>query len=170
MGEMLGRPFSVDEITRWDFDHALPAEERPKFWARLGEPGWCRAIPPYPGAHEAVRRLQEVADVYLVTSPLPSGPTWSSERDAWALEHFGIPRRRIIHTSAKHMVAVAMLIDDRPQNLAEWAVEHPGCPVLWKQPYNLTHEIAGSIAWRILHTDQWDEVLVRIDDMSSGLF
>lgn len=170
MSELLGRPYTVAEIQRWNFDHVLPEEQRPVFWARMGEPGFCRSIPPYPGAVEAVKRLEEVCDLYLVTSPLPAGPTWAHERDEWAMQHFGIPRRRIIHTSAKHMVAVSMLIDDKPQNLSEWATEHPGCPVLWRQLYNEQHGIAESIAWRVLHTDSWDEVLIRIDDMSSGLF
>lgn len=170
MSEMLGRPYTPAEVTRWDFDHALPAEERAAFWSRLGSPGSCRAMLPYPGAVAAIKRIEEVAEVYFVTSPLPSGPTWAHEREACLLEHFAIPRRRVVHTSAKHVFDGAMLIDDRPSNVAEWAVEHPGCPVLWRQPYNEQHGIAESIAWRLLHTDSWDDVLCRIDDMSSGLF
>jgi 5'(3')-deoxyribonucleotidase len=168
MSEMLGRPFSPAEVVRWDFDHALPPEQRPLFWERMGVPGFCRAIPPYEGAVEAVRRLEEIADVYLVTSPLPCGQTWTHERDAWAQHHFEIPRRRIIHTAAKHLVAVHMLIDDRPQNLSEWATEHPGCPVLWRQPYNAEHDILPEISSRLLHTDSWDDVIFRTESMTCG--
>ena len=159
--EMLGREISMDHVHTHDiFEELLPEDRIAEFWAKIGEPGLCRNIIPYPGAVDGMRQLAEVADVYCVTSYLRGAPQWVYERDLWVSEHFGIPRKKMIHTPAKYTFYGKMLIDDKPQNIDEWAREHEtGVPVLWLQPYNLMHVSPSNHRYRVVHTNSWDKVV-----------
>jgi len=124
---------------QWDF--VLPQNLLNELWSLMGQPGVHKHIKPCEGAQEAVKRLHEVADVYVVTHHLRSAKEWVHEREAWLVEHFGIPPEKVIHTSAKYTFAGSMLVDDKPSNIEAWAKEHPrGIPILWTQPHNQFYE------------------------------
>jgi len=68
----------------------------------------------------------------------------------------------MVHTHAKYTFFGKMLIDDKPQNIDEWAKEHyhnHGVPVLWSQPYNTAHVFEPGINYRVVRTNSWNEVV-----------
>jgi len=123
-------------------------------------PGFCRSFEPYSGAVEAIDALEEVMDVYIVTSPMRS-PTWVHERSEWLSEHFGIPRNRQVHTQAKYLVSGDLFIDDNPEHVKEWAEHNPrGMPVLWDRPYN-QHPVTIRGPW--IRAKTWEDVWGHIE-------
>lgn len=156
--EMLKKPITIDHLTSWDFDTIIPKELLDEFWKRIGEPGICRNLVPYPDAQSGIKALQEVAEVYIVTSYLHDAPQWVHERDQWIMEHFGIPRRKMVHTKAKYTFAASVLVDDKPANIEEWLAENPkGVGVIWDMPFNRNWDKPKGC----VRTHSWDEV-VRI--------
>jgi 5'(3')-deoxyribonucleotidase len=144
--------YTPEDMTDFEMSTLIPEGRRNEFWKRCGEPGWCRNLKPYDGAQDGVKALAKVADIYIVTSPLHSGPQWTHEREAWLWEHFGIPRSRVIHTAAKYTFAGDMLVDDKPEHVEKWSDEHRGVPVLWARPYN---ERARKL---MVRTNSWFEL------------
>ena len=158
--KILGREVSMEHLKSWDFDTLLPKDSLEDFWFQLGAPGICRSLQPYPEALVGMRELQKVADVYIVTSYLHDAVQWVHERDQWIYEHFGIPRSKMVHTKAKYTFNGKALVDDKPQNIEEWAEENPmGTPVLWLQPYNANTRFKNEVEARVLRTNNWDRLV-----------
>ncbi len=169
-GEMLGRTIWPDDLQSWEIGDLFtdPADVE-RLWDRMGEPGVCANLEPYPGAVEGMRALSEVADVYVVTSYLHNGKQWVHERDGWVMQHFGIPRSKMVHTRAKHIFSGAMLVDDKPANVADWALENPhGVPVLWLMPYNDKHQFPDGIRDHVLRTRSWPELARVAEALTTG--
>jgi hypothetical protein len=137
---MFGRHFHVEHMDEWDVDNLFQGGELDLFWKVVGEPGFHDRVLPYAGAIEGVAALSDIADIYIVTSPLHGATTWTFEREGWLKKHFGIEKKRIIHTSAKHMFAGDWLIDDKPANVLDYVSADPKSRqgVLWSQPWNAT--------------------------------
>jgi len=142
--EVTGKEFTEDQITQFDIGKALglSSEELAAVYAAF-KPGFCRALEPIPGAIEAIQRLNVIADVYVVTSPLSAVPTWTSEREAWVKEHLGFHHSRVIHGSAKHLVRGDFLVDDRAENCYAWNQANSGTAVIWKRPWNVNYPWLG---------------------------
>lgn len=99
--------------------------------------GLARCLAVYPGAVFGLRELEKLGEVYIVTSPWNSNPTWTHDREHWLRANFGIPHSRVIHTSAKYLVRGDVFIDDKTTAVAKWRNEHPGkLPVVWSTPHN----------------------------------
>jgi 5'(3')-deoxyribonucleotidase len=147
-----------EDQTEWPMFDRFDKAHEPAFIRACGEKGWCRNIPIYAGAKEGYRALAFRADPYIVTAPMPTAH-WANERDEWLHEHFGIPRSRIVHTSAKFLVAGDVLIDDNPDNIASWAEHHlKGLPLLWHQPYNDSARVGH-------RTRSWAEVMTHLEGL-----
>ncbi len=132
------------------------AELKRRVDARVTRPGFCSAIEVQPDAYEAAAKLGEVADVYVVTSPWNSCPTWTHEREAWLWDHFGIPSKRVIHTSAKARVHGDLLLDDNAEHVRNWTRQWPaGVGVLHALPSN-RNDGEG------LTRGGWDEVVAEV--------
>lgn len=118
----------------------------------------ARKLDVYPGAIEGVARLAEIADVYIVTSPWNSNPTWCHDREHWLREHFGIPHSRVVHTSAKYLCRGDFLVDDKTDTLGKWQAENPlGTAVQWKTPHNRRDE------WTGYASDAWDDLIALVN-------
>jgi 5'(3')-deoxyribonucleotidase len=165
--ELVGRELTAADLPDWHFESLLPAPGMIKeLWRRIGAYGVCRFLKPHPGAVEGVRALSEVADVYAVTAPLSANPQWTSEREAWLLQHFAIPRNRVVHTSAKYVVSGAMLVDDKPAHVGEWAREHErGIPVLWEHPHTASHKFGYAVEHRVVRTRDWSALRTLVEDV-----
>lgn len=152
-----GRRYQPHDVTSFDIGESLGlarAESAACKRALGNSPCVARTLGIYPGAREGVRRLNEIADVYIVTSPWNSNPTWTHDREWWLHEHFRIPHSRIVHTSAKHLCRGDFLVDDRTETLRQWHVEHPGgIAVQWRTPHN---RLDG---WNGISTCSWDELV-----------
>src|SRR5579885_1757461 len=108
-----GVTYTPEQVTDWDIMKALsiPKETADAVYGAMKVPGFCAGLPIYPGAQAAVARLSEVADIYVVTSPL-GGPYWESERRFWRHKYFGIPGKHVMSGSAKHICAGDVLLDN----------------------------------------------------------
>jgi len=153
-----------DEIDRWSVhecpwfvDKALamgitPHGLRERVDAHVKQPDFCSLIKPRAEAIPAVSYLREVADVYVVTSPWTSSPTWTYERTRWVERYFGISSSHIIHAATKHLVAGDVFVDDRPSHVTAWGEQWPnGFALLFDAPHN--RDAAG------LTRVDWDDVL-----------
>lgn len=136
----LGLHFAPDQVTTWDFS-TIPGfnEVQGDYWVEMKKPGVVDSMLPYEGAVEGVEALRKVegVKVLIVTSPMPGGKTWSSERDEWLHRHFGIAAKDVQHVRRKSRYAGELLVEDNVENLSGW-LHHNGAGrgVLWARPYN----------------------------------
>lgn len=159
INELYTTSFTREQVTEFDFTKALgmsPAAAAACKRAIGRADGFARHLMVYPGAADGMRRLAELGEIYIVTSPWNSNPTWCHDREAWLDEHFGIPHARVIHTSAKHLIAGDVLVDDKTSTCAAWRAAWPGgIAVQWQTPHNRRDP------WDGASTADWDE-LIRI--------
>lgn len=143
-----GSSFAVGDVTDWDVcaSLGLTATDRSRAKRLIAEcEGFARRHEVLEGAQAGVRALQQIADVYIVTSPWSSHPTWTHDREWWLDKHFDIGADRIVHTSAKHVVCGDVLLDDKTSTCAAWATAWPsGVAVQWRTPHNRLDAWAGA--------------------------
>lgn len=145
-----------EQVTAFDIGASLglTPEQSSRMKRAVGDAhAFARTLEVYPGARQGVIELQRVADVYIVTSPWNSNPTWTHDREWWLREHFGIPHARVVHTSAKHLVRGDVLVDDKVSTVREWCEEHPaGGGIVWDTPHNRGEQWAGirTSSWSVL--------------------
>jgi 5'-nucleotidase len=154
--EVRGLVVPPEQITTWHVHESIPGCHRwwPEVEQHMFAPGWCEAIPPFPGAREGLASLRQLADVFFVTSPWKS-PTWAYERTRWLRAQMGVEdaHERVVSTQAKHLVAGDVFVDDKPENVAAWAADHPsGLALLWDQPTNRTSPVRPRCA-------SWDDLV-----------
>jgi 5'(3')-deoxyribonucleotidase len=103
--------------------------------------GFCEDLEVQPGAREAVHRLSKIADIYVVTSPWDSSPTWMYERLHWIVKHFKIPRAHVIQSGTKHLVKGDVFVDDKPAHVERWQEAWPkGKGLLFDMHHNRAHD------------------------------
>lgn len=156
--------FTHDDIHTWEVFSSLPAMVQVHMDAvydRLKEEGG-RSIKPYPGAAEAVKELQDISEVIVVTSPFHGSATWTHVRESALEKHFGIHHEDVIHAKRKAFVRGDVLIDDKPSNLQEWREAHPeGKPIYWKNP-----QFREELPHYVLCTQSWPEVIEVVKKIS----
>jgi len=143
-----------DMMSAWKLTHGA----RETLLAAWNRPGFCSSLAPYPGAREGVDALREIAEVYVVTTPMWSSLTWMRERTDWLESRMGIPKQRVVHTEAKHVIDGDLLVDDNDRNLCAWSEEalrryratYQG--ILWSRPWN------DHARWD-LRASCWDDVM-----------
>lgn len=131
-----------EQVNQWDIAAALglTAAQSAEVKRAIGNAHLLAGrLAVYPGAIDGVRELEKLGDVYIVTSPWNSNPTWTHDRERWLYTHFGIKSSRVVHTSAKHLVRGDVFIDDKTTAVAKWREAHPtALPVLWLNAHNRT--------------------------------
>lgn len=135
-----GCVYAREQVTQWSMKDSLGLPD----WVEedvnrlIHEPGSGRTIEAFPGAVEAVRALSAAYDLYFVTSPFSSAPTWVHDREQWLDDRFGRElARKVVHTDRKYLVAGDAIVDDKPSHVEEWSAAHPtGVAVLWSTPAN----------------------------------
>jgi 5'(3')-deoxyribonucleotidase len=152
-----------DDIVTWDLYSCLPEKAQPFIpyieWL-LKARGGCMSMSPYDGAREGLQRLEEIANVVIVTSPYPGSETWHSERERWLEKHFNMPASRVIHTHSKYHVKGDFLVDDKTSHVAKWAEAFPeGQALLWNMKYNEKDELPFENASRVVG---WDQLVARV--------
>lgn len=93
--------------------------------------GWLDEVPgifslmdPMPGAIEAVHRLQEYYEVYILSTAPRNNPSAWSDKINWLTKHFGdLFKKRVILTHCKNLCDGDYLVDDKAKNGAS---EFPG--------------------------------------------
>lgn len=163
--KLTGQSYAHDDVKEWDIMKSLgiPDSIAQKAYDNMRREGFCHTIPVYPGACEGFAALKDVCHPYIVTAPL-GGPHWAHERELWLYDHFGVSRKQIISTAAKHKCVGSMLVDDKTANLVEWQNAHPrGCAVRWEALSNSSEE------WDGVKTNDWRELRGLIIGLSVGL-
>src|SRR3990167_2542237 len=151
-----GGKFMPDQVTEFNFAKAL---QLGPFLASAvkktisNEPGWWSSLRPFPEAVDGVARLQEIAEVYVITAPWNSCKTWLHDREAWLKKHFGIPHSHVLVGSAKHLVSGDLFVDDKTDALHAWNANQGGIAVQWQTPHNRLDALSGH------STRSWDELI-----------
>lgn len=162
--EYTGVSYDFETLKTWDIFENLPKEIEDACFARFAESGFCGGLEVLPGAQEGLAKVQALANVYIVTSPMHTRH-WVYERTNWLEKHFNIPRKKIIQAPCKYVVDGDILVDDRAENIREWAEHHPdGTGVLWAAPHNL-HE---PIPENVVRLSQWDDVVTLIEKIKGN--
>lgn len=130
-----GELHQAEEVDRWaihecEFFKRIETQGfsslRKRIDARVVKPGFCEEILPQPGAKEAVAKLSEIGEVFVVTSPWDSSPTWMHERLHWVAKHFPeVGRRRVIQTAQKHLIRGDVFVDDKLEHIEQWSNAWP---------------------------------------------
>ena len=125
------------EVTQWDVLKSIGKKHLNKQWVeQITDHGFCSSIPVYPGAKKAVKRLERMGDVYIVTAPFDA-PSWVYERYHWLKKYFDIGDDRVVNTKCKYIVEGDVFIDDDAYNVNTWRVHHPGgLAILWETSYS----------------------------------
>lgn len=85
-------------------------------------PGVFALMDPMPGALEAVEKLRQKYDLYILSSSPWENPTALGDKLAWIKKYFGgdgpenIFFRKVVFSSVKHLSRGDILIDDRTAN------------------------------------------------------
>lgn len=79
-----------------------------------------------PGAINAVKRLDEIYDIYFLSTPMENVPLSYAGKRVWLEKHFGkIAYKKLILTHRKDLAIGHYLVDDRTRNGAgEFTGEH----------------------------------------------
>jgi len=156
MGEVTGRNYTLSDFKTWDIFEELTPEERDLVFDQIKQPGYATQLAPTPGSQEFVRELSKLGTLYIVTSPFAS-PTWVYDRTKWLWDHFGIPSKRVVSTSAKHLVRGRALLDDKPEHVDLWQEHHPDeLAMLWHIPNTTLLPHPNRVT-------SWSEVLNRVE-------
>lgn len=108
-----------------DFDSALPrvADEIRKQYIGQNDniPGIFSLMDPMPGALEAVEKLREKFDLYILSSAPWENPTALPDKMAWIKKYFGEGKdslfyKKVIFSQVKNLNIGDILIDDRTKN------------------------------------------------------
>jgi 5'(3')-deoxyribonucleotidase len=154
----LGIKATYEQITRFDIGASLglTKEQSSQMKRAVGScEQFARCLAVCPGAVFGVRAIEEIADVYIVTSPFGSNPTWTHDREHWLKSNFDIPSKRVVHTAAKYLVRGDILVDDKTEALHPWMKENPGRlgpAVQWETPHNRNDD------WLGVSTNNWSEL------------
>ena len=96
----------------------LSEDVKKEYEGRLDEvPGVFALMSPMPGAIDAVHKLQEKYDVYILSTAPWKNPSAWSDKVKWVTEHLDdVFHKRMVITHCKHLCEGAYLIDDRGKN------------------------------------------------------
>lgn len=145
-----GIPMDLKQEPGKEFFHHLPAEINRKWFEYINEKGFFRDLPVIEGAVEAVRKLQENNEIYIVSAAMEFRNSLEDKLD-WLAEHFPFIGWRNIMFCGDKIVNVDVLIDDRAKNF----VGFDGRKLLFTSPHNLLINDYERV-------NNWEEVLAKL--------
>ncbi|RZL69570.1 MAG: 5'(3')-deoxyribonucleotidase [Pedobacter sp.] len=128
----------------------VPAEINQKWFEYINEKGFFRDLPVIDGAVEAVRKLQENYEVYIVSAAMEFKNSLEDKFD-WLQEHFPFISWKQIIFCGEKIVDVDIMIDDRIKNFADFK----GRPLLFTSPHNV-------LITEYERVDNWKQVLTKL--------
>jgi 5'(3')-deoxyribonucleotidase len=104
-----------------DFGSGLAQQSEETLQAYAGKedeiPGLFGSMLPIPGAIEAVHRLNEYYDCYILSTAPWKNPSAWSDKVLWVTKYLDdVFHKRIVITHCKHLCKGDILIDDRGKN------------------------------------------------------
>ena len=150
-----GRRYTRESFTTWGLEHVMNEKEVVRYRNAINLPGHCFSLPVCPFAKDGIKRIEKLGvAIHPVTAPWFTGQTWMHERNEWLSKHFGFPRESIVHTASKHLVRGDFFLDDKPDNVSQWAEANPeGKSLLWDTPHNRESVVTQGVRVR-----NWDDV------------
>ena len=149
-GALLGEfPIELPENPPWDIIKLYPPEVRERVYERLADPEWWANLPVVDGAKEGINHLQSLGhELVYVTSPWASCDGWEDARRAWLKKHFDVPPEKVFPDSEKAKYPGDYIIDDKKENIEEWAEAHPqGTAYLYETPFNQDFSWPNRVTW-----------------------
>jgi len=129
------RDFDHDDVDCWAYYEkwGLTAAQ---FWDKCSGREFWETLPPYPWAVELYRKLSEIGEVTIVTSP-PRDPEACTGKMNWLRAVLGIDPGQVFVGSRKSLMARYdnILIDDHTGNTDPFEA-HGGAVFLFPQPWN----------------------------------
>lgn len=128
----------------------VPDEVNDKWFDYINEKGFFRDLPVIEGAVEAVKKLQQQYDVYIVSAAMEFRNSLEDKLD-WLAEHFPFIDWKHIIFCGEKIVNVDIMIDDRIKNFSGFN----GRPLLFTSPHNL-------LITEYERVDNWEQVLNKL--------
>lgn len=131
---------TYDQLHHWEvLDYIEDPEHKKIALNELNKAGLCERINLYENSIEAIKELNEITNLYFITSPMMNNVGWLNERYAWLVKHFEIKKHQLGYVTDKFIVHGDFLLDDSQSNLIKW-IEEPinknGKALLWDRPWN----------------------------------
>ncbi len=131
------------------YDH-VPTHVQDKWFDYINEKGFFRDLPLIPGSVEAVKKLQEKYEIYIVSAAMEFRNSLEDKFD-WLGEHFPFIDWQHIVFCGKKIVRTEIIIDDRAKNF----VGFEGRCLLFTSPHNL-------LLQEYERVNNWQEVLDKL--------
>ncbi len=131
------------------FEH-VPQEINNKWFEYINEKGFFRDLPLIDGAVEAVKRLHEKYEVYIVSAAMEF-PNSLEDKYLWLAEHFPFISWKNIIFCGEKIVNTDIMIDDRAKNF----INFKGRSLLFTSPHNL-------LLTEYERVNNWDEVIAKL--------
>lgn len=128
----------------------VPEHAKDKWFDYINEQGFFRDLKPLEGSVEAVKKLQEKYEVYIVSAAMEFRNSLVDKYD-WLAEHFPFISWRNIMFCGDKIVDVDVMIDDRAKNF----VGFKGRKLLFTSPHNL-------LLTEYERVNNWQEVLDKL--------
>ena len=130
--------------------HHVPEHINHKWFDYINEKGFFRDLPLIDGAVEAVKKLQEQHEVYIVSAAMEF-PNSLEDKYHWLAEHFPFISWKNIIFCGEKIVNTDVMIDDRAKNF----IDFKGRTLLFSSPHNL-------LLTQYERVDNWQQVLEKL--------
>ncbi|MBB2146300.1 5'(3')-deoxyribonucleotidase [Pedobacter sp. LMG 31464] len=130
--------------------HHVPEHINNKWFDYINEKGFFRHLPVIDGGVEAVKKLQEKYEVYIVSAAMEF-PNSLEDKRHWLADHFPFISWKNIIFCGDKIVNTDIMIDDRARNF----VGFKGRPLLFSSPHNL-------LLTDYERVDTWQQVLDKL--------
>ncbi len=145
-----GIPLDLKLAAGNEIYHHVPEHINNKWFEYINEKGFFRNLPVIEGSVEAVKKLHEQHEVYIVSAAMEFRNSLEDKLD-WLNEHFPFIGWRNIIFCGDKIVNVDVMIDDRIKNF----IGFKGRPLLFTSPHNL-------LITDYERVDNWQQVLDKL--------
>jgi 5'(3')-deoxyribonucleotidase len=130
--------------------HHVPADVNNKWFDYINEKGFFRNLPLIEGSVEAVKKLQDKHEVYIVSAAMEF-PNSLEDKYHWLAEHFPFITWKNIIFCGEKIVNTDVMIDDRAKNF----IDFKGRALLFTSPHN-------QLLTQYERVDNWQQVLDKL--------
>ena len=138
---------------KWNFFEDMEDSARKLAFEMLQEYSFWRNAYVVNGAVEGIKRLRDAGyKIHWVTTPWWSCNQWLYARMEWLEEHFSDDcqdiQRDLTASGNKATIYADVFIDDKVDNVREWAERNSGLALLYKTNFNrYAHDEMRTITW-----------------------
>ena len=131
-----GTNFSIVDITSYRFyeNFGVDLEVGHNFTRTLFNwPGFWLSLEPQPNSTIIMRKLNDIFDIYVVTTPFKRSRNCFAEKVDWLNKYFPfIGEEKLVFTYNKGLIKGDIIIDDHPTNLSNFV----GNTIVFDYPFN----------------------------------